>query len=1296
MRPKIFKPIAVLLLVLALLVATFYIVIQTHFFNQITRNVLNSFVTELTDQGFAIGSIDGNLLHGFTLRDVSFRIEGREFIECKGISIRYSLPLMLDRSTLFRRVFSVDEVSLTGVRVNLIRYSDGAWNFEKIKSFGRKEQAPLGWSIFLNSTNINDLIITVSDPLKEKSNKYEFRNVDASVKIHRAIERVDLKLKDGEVVFTSQIPGSDTNELRLDGVSANASYSALEYVDTLDVKSLNFNFRGFQISAESKIKDLKSPKFEFRATAGGIRLGNIVNANIELSGVGEHSKHNPLRVQSKARLLDSLLIGQEVLGDINSIDIDGGEIEFRGGKINTDFGSASFNGTLFLTELMGVKQSNNFAFDVSIDSLEMKEILDFIKETKGVNPNSPIGAVNTDIYKGSDAELNAYLNVLGNWGESDSLEASVVVSNLDLRSGDSGEVNLKGPITITNSGVQYELDAGFLNVNLATVFKNEGYISNINSKFRLRGFLPYGKDLLSRLEGSVKGEVFQSEILGIGLKRGIIDAFYGANFLNVESLLIESDKLNLEANGAIGDSQNVGISYDLDVADLRLLSIFLDNTDYEGRLQVSGDLKGAMRSLETSLFAKISDFKSEKYRFVAKKIEITGSSNFDLADLRLNASGNLGEISIRGRDFSTIDIDAKGKSSVLGGEIRVSETVNRNYSASFTLRNLQDEEVSLELSKVVLNVQDVLLKNRKPIILTFIKNKLSVSSLNLYQGDNFIIGDIELGDKVVANMRSRKMRLSSLLDVLNAPFSLKGLVSGKIAFGGSLEDIDVSADLVAENLEYMAFKSDALRLSLLFVDDDLNVSLSMNNDSERVLSATAKAHVDPKWKNFEEIIENAPFDARVQSKGIDISLLSLLHPKLTSIKGRLFADVSARGDGQNPDIAGSFELKDVSLKTVYMRNKINIESVVLDVRGMRGVLRPFHIDTGGGEGFFEGEIDFRDMSYVAKGRMFELFFKPNPYDVTARLDGELDIKGKRLKTHINGDLKAKGLRVVISGKPQRYIEDVKFVQEDDGDQEGFIFAGEKSDSRYRRLVSVDLRLDIAEDSWIKSSRADIEIEGQLNVSKRYGGGNVVTGNVEAVKGSYLFMGKLFSIIQGGIMNFSGKEVIDPLLGVRAIYDVSNVEVYVNVTGTMRDPEISLSSDPSMEKNEIMSYLIFGTSSDELSTNERISFQQRAGEFLGSMAVDEIRDVFGDQFALDVITIKGWQPGFRDTYFELGKYITKDLYVGYERYFFSPGASLPDVAANRAIVEYRMLDYLTLETEIGGAESGADLFFNFDY
>ena len=76
MRSKVLKPIVIFLFILALMVALAFFIVQSNIFKQFLRVTTNAVVSTLTNQGFIIGSIEGDILRGIILRDVSFEIEG--------------------------------------------------------------------------------------------------------------------------------------------------------------------------------------------------------------------------------------------------------------------------------------------------------------------------------------------------------------------------------------------------------------------------------------------------------------------------------------------------------------------------------------------------------------------------------------------------------------------------------------------------------------------------------------------------------------------------------------------------------------------------------------------------------------------------------------------------------------------------------------------------------------------------------------------------------------------------------------------------------------------------------------------------------------------------------------------------------------------------------------------------------------------------------------------------------------------------------------------------------------------
>ena len=219
-------------------------------------------------------------------------------------------------------------------------------------------------------------------------------------------------------------------------------------------------------------------------------------------------------------------------------------------------------------------------------------------------------------------------------------------------------------------------------------------------------------------------------------------------------------------------------------------------------------------------------------------------------------------------------------------------------------------------------------------------------------------------------------------------------------------------------------------------------------------------------------------------------------------------DITAEGTGKDPNVSGKLELRDMTLKVLALRNKIKIDDAVMDMDGKFGILRPVTIKTGEGDGVFEGRLDFRDLSYTGKGTMNGMLMKAYPSDVTANLDGNIEVEGKFLNAVIKGDITAKNIQAIVPDKPLKEIESIKFV---DGEtqQDEFIYKGRKKDDYVEEYLALDLNVDIPKDSWVKGSGANIEVEGRLAIDKNYHEPYVVSGNIDVIRGDYQFMGKLF-------------------------------------------------------------------------------------------------------------------------------------------------------------------------------------------
>ncbi len=1304
MRLKVLKPIGIFLLILALLVGLSFFVVQSSFFKQFLRVTTNAIVSSLTNQGFIIGSIEGDFLRGIILRDVSFEIEGEPFIESDEIFIDYSLPLLLDSSMLFSKVIPLDEVSITGLQIHLVHNEDRTWNFEKLGAWEEEKdpkESPQ-WNVFIQNAILTQAKIRIDDRVKKEVTDLKSDKIDLTIKMFKIDERVEMELRKSNLGIFFQ--DADSDALYLDDISGRATYTKGKGVDKFEVKRLDFHSGNAEIAVKGLATNLKHPEFTLKATADNVALDESVgNINMELVANGDYENYRYLRANGKLKLVDSTIRGEGLQGAIDVINVDGSEITLKGGTLSTDFGSASFYGQFDLGEILAEGTNNKLDVNFTIDSLQASRVLEMVEETKALEEDESIEERVNAIF---DANLNAAFNIRGDWSKSSSLQARLDLSSLSLTGSDVGELRISGPLQISDSKVDYDLNTSFVKTDLAFLLKDEHYRSSINSNLQLKGSVPFEGEFLDGFQGSIQGEILPSTLSGIDIKQGKVNASYNEKVLTIQSLSVDSDEVALKASGSFSNDASKGIKYNADITDLSVLSNFIDDFDIKGFLKLSGSLKGDFNKPRIILNAKGSEIADEKESFLIQEIDISGDSFFSYEDPNLHIKGTLKGANINGQRIKSATFKADSKGELIDGSLNILGAFNSKYKMDFTLTELNEHETKVEVSKIKLNFQKEVLNNKTPVFLSIFKDKMSISSFNLYHKDNYIIGALDLGFDGGLNgaLELKKLNLEDVSQLLNLFFPLKGQLTGNIDLDTSLKYPDIKTNISAKNLEFMNFKSDELIVDLLVSKNGVDFKLDVTDKSKKILTASGQANIDLSSPDLNEAYKKATIDLSVKSDGVDISPLAAFNSEIEEIDGTLKIDVSAFGTGEKPNVAGKIEIEDIKLDLYSLRNEVVIPYCVMDLDGDYGILQPAAINSGEGGGIFGGTVDLRDLSYTAKGTMKEFLVKSNPDDVTARLDGELNVKGQGFKAFIDGNLTAREVKAIVPEKPVKYIENIQFVDDRNIQAEVFIFTGKGPFDYFIEHIAMDIDVDIPNDSWVKGSGANIEVEGKLTVKKNYGEMYVVDGNIDVVRGDYHFLGKLFNI-ESGTVSFRGKEVVDPFLDVTALYEVSSIQIFINITGTAEKPKIQLSSDPPLDENEIVSYLVFGTSSENLSTDSRVSFQEKAGEVLGTMAVGELREMLGEEFSLDVITIKGGQAGFKDTHVEVGKYITQDLYVGYERfsyeryyyerYFFSPGLPSSIVTANRAVIEYRLFDFLTLESDIG-EESGADLFFNFDY
>jgi translocation and assembly module TamB len=211
----------------------------------------------------------------------------------------------------------------------------------------------------------------------------------------------------------------------------------------------------------------------------------------------------------------------------------------------------------------------------------------------------------------------------------------------------------------------------------------------------------------------------------------------------------------------------------------------------------------------------------------------------------------------------------------------------------------------------------------------------------------------------------------------------------------------------------------------------------------------------------------------------------------------------------------------------------------------------------------------------------------------------------------------------------------------------------------------------------------------------------LVGAINTVRGTYDFQGRRFEILRDGSIRFVGLEDMNPTLDLRTRRMIQGVEARVNVRGTVKQPEIDLSSVPPLEQADILSLIVFNQPINQLGEGQQISLASRAQGLATGAVAGQLAQSIGSALNLDTFEIQTAPEDGSGPQVTIGQQLS-------ERLFLRVQQGIGTSNTTNVVVEYELAKWLRLQTNvIQGAStqqslfrraqgSGADLIFFFSY
>ena len=560
------------------------------------------------------------------------------------------------------------------------------------------------------------------------------------------------------------------------------------------------------------------------------------------------------------------------------------------------------------------------------------------------------------------------------------------------------------------------------------------------------------------------------------------------------------------------------------------------------------------------------------------------------------------------------------------------------------------------------------------------------------------------------NVTRTGLRLSWTLDRLDLA-SLKPMLPTGYAVEGDLEGSGgaeyangdfkaLDALLKLDNAKVQAPNAEALQVlpSTLKLDDEggtLHAQLELKMPQG---SVNADVNATPASS-----FDSRPLAGNVNVALPDLAFISSLTPELQAVGGHAEGQLRLGGTIGLPQLQGQVAVVDGHAKLVTPDIELKDVQLKLSGNGSGPLSLDGTMKSGDGSLSLSGNVDPSVTPLRAdvqlKGDSFQAMASPDAHvwitpdlhlladNSGVHLDGSLTVPKADITPHNLGD---QGVSTshdqVIVGAPPVPPSAVK------------VFS----------TLQVILGDSVRFEGFGLSSR----LTGAVTINEVPQQDTTAQGEMRLVEGRYKAYGQDLSIETGRLI-FTGGPVARPAVDISATRTPeTGITVGVRVRGTLDKPELLLQSDPTMPREQILSWLVLGHPLDQASSSDR-SMLSEAAISLGLSGGGYFVNQIGKKIGIDEISvgaapagdssvtanaaqIQGSQAalnaGLTSSYttqaaqLTLGKYLTPKLFVSYGVSLFEPGQT------------FRMLYDLghgfKLQTESGVA-SGGDLLYTFE-
>ncbi len=685
-----------------------------------------------------------------------------------------------------------------------------------------------------------------------------------------------------------------------------------------------------------------------------------------------------------------------------------------------------------------------------------------------------------------------------------------------------------------------------------------------------------------------------------------------------------------------------------------------------GQFSWEGALRGSLAEPQVALQAKGRGLSFEQYRVQNFSLDAQGSGwPPSEGRVTLQATG----LQTPAGAFAQANLRANGDDQLWTFDLNASGPA----AAKIDLRgsaHLCDRWLSLERAQV--RLKNFQIHNLGPVDINFasgLEIKPVVFKINE--------GRAALAAALTQGQVSGRLEVQNLAAEWFAPqgVPLKGALSGRATLSGEARRPIIQGEVSLGPGRYLEVDFQSLRTSFGYRDNRLNLNGSLQTRTGGpTLSWTGHLPLALTLMPFTYALGQEGMRVSLKGENVDLSLLPSFTREVEKARGSLKLEAKIEGAVQKPQVSGqiSWEAGSVQLRRAgatyqlqpgeirFQNNRITIPQLTLENQGTATLTGDIIL-----AGLLPDEVR-------AKLRL-DNFKAIDKLGSEALVNGAVNLNGRWPDLAVQGNLlipqatfrlsflnlgtTATNKDIVLVKKEEKPVPEKPKAAKPPPTPEPEVW----------RNLRVDLEVQAPKNVWVDDRAAKIEAAVDVKVRKRPDQDLTYVGAIRALQGKVFIVGREFQVTKG-IVVLPAQPGAEPTLDARIEYETGDVTLFADVSGPVSNPKIVLRGEPGITETDWMSYLLYGKPIAALSREEQ-GAAMAAGAFGGLATKMILKDFLG-----------------------MAPPITKGLTITYQH----RNDPLYRDDPYQVVIQYRINRRFSVQSQVGGRNTGGDVLFNLDF